>query len=59
MSAEEWNMKERIWKGRMEYSVLKEKMKENECGWSKTIRTGACIRLLRRWIQFIRPQRRL
>jgi hypothetical protein len=27
-------MKERILMIRMEYSVLKEKMKENECGWS-------------------------
>jgi hypothetical protein len=32
MSAEECNMKERISMIRMEYSVLKEKMKENECG---------------------------
>jgi hypothetical protein len=31
-------MKGRIWKGRMEYSVLKEKMKENECGWSEVAR---------------------
>jgi hypothetical protein len=36
MSAEEYNMKERISISRMEYSVLKEKMKENECGWSKS-----------------------
>jgi hypothetical protein len=28
-------MKERILMIRMEYSVLKEKMKENECGWSQ------------------------
>jgi hypothetical protein len=28
-------MKERILMIRMEYSVLKEKMKENECGWSE------------------------
>jgi hypothetical protein len=34
MGAEEWNMKERILTRRMEYFVLKEKMKENECGWS-------------------------
>jgi hypothetical protein len=27
---------------RMEYSVLKEKMKENECGWSKLIRFPHC-----------------
>jgi hypothetical protein len=30
-------MKERIWMSRMEYSVLKEKMKENECGWFETL----------------------
>jgi hypothetical protein len=35
MDAGEVNMKERIWISKMEYSVLKEKMKENECGWSK------------------------
>jgi hypothetical protein len=29
------NMKERMLMTRMEYSVLKEKMKENERGWSK------------------------
>jgi hypothetical protein len=28
-------MKERIWMGEMEYFVLKEKMKENKCGWSQ------------------------
>jgi hypothetical protein len=27
-------MKERICMSGMEYSVLKEKMKDNECGWS-------------------------
>jgi hypothetical protein len=32
MGAEEQNMEERIWLSRMEYSVLMEKMKENECG---------------------------
>jgi hypothetical protein len=29
------DLKEGIWMVRTEYSVLKEKMKENECGWSK------------------------
>jgi hypothetical protein len=29
--------------GRMEYSILKEKIKENECGWSKTVHTGTAI----------------
>jgi hypothetical protein len=33
MSAEEYNMKERIWKRMMGYSVLKEKTKENEYVW--------------------------
>jgi hypothetical protein len=33
-------MKERIWLSMMEYSVLKEKMKENECGWSNSARWG-------------------
>jgi hypothetical protein len=37
MDAGEENMKKRIWLSRMEYSVLKEKMKENECGWSKSV----------------------
>jgi hypothetical protein len=31
-------MKERILINMMKYSVLKEKMKENECGWSKSNR---------------------
>jgi hypothetical protein len=31
---------------RMEYSVLKEKMKDNECGWSKTNHTGGSHNLL-------------
>jgi hypothetical protein len=35
MDAGEENMKERIWLSMMEYSVLKEKMKENECRWSE------------------------
>jgi hypothetical protein len=30
----EMNIKERIYMSRMEYSVLKENMNENECGWS-------------------------
>jgi hypothetical protein len=34
MNAGEVNINERIWMSRMEYSVLNEKMKENECGWS-------------------------
>jgi hypothetical protein len=41
MGAEEYNMKERIWMGRMEYSVLKEQMKENECGWSQRPRIAS------------------
>jgi hypothetical protein len=36
MDAEEGNMKERILMIRMAYSVLKEKMEEDECGWSNT-----------------------
>jgi hypothetical protein len=36
MNAGEVSTKERIWMSRMEYYVLKEKMKENECGWSYT-----------------------
>jgi hypothetical protein len=36
MNAGEVSTKERIWISRMEYYVLKEKMKENECGWSYT-----------------------
>jgi hypothetical protein len=35
MNAGEVNIKEGIWMSRMEYSVLKEKMKRYECGWSK------------------------
>jgi hypothetical protein len=31
---------------KMEYSVYKEEMKDDECGWSKTIHTGNFIRLL-------------
>jgi hypothetical protein len=34
MDAREVDLKEGIWMLRTEYSVLKEKMKENECGWS-------------------------
>jgi hypothetical protein len=34
MDAEEENMNERILMIRMPYSVLKEKMEEDECGWS-------------------------
>jgi hypothetical protein len=33
----EVDIKERIWMSRIEYSVLKEKMNEKECGWSKQI----------------------
>jgi hypothetical protein len=33
-------MMERILLTGMEYYVLKEKMKEHECGWSKTMCTG-------------------
>jgi hypothetical protein len=29
---------------RMEYSVLKEKMKENECGWSELNRNAVSVR---------------
>jgi hypothetical protein len=35
MNAGEVNIKEGIWMIRMEYSVLEEKMKGYECGWSK------------------------
>jgi hypothetical protein len=28
------DIKERIWMLKMEYSVLKEQMKDDECGWS-------------------------
>jgi hypothetical protein len=34
MDAVEVNMKERILISGMEYSVLKEEMKEDRCGWS-------------------------
>jgi hypothetical protein len=34
VNAREVSIKERIWVSMMEYSVLKEKMKESECGWS-------------------------
>jgi hypothetical protein len=37
MNAIEVSIKERIWVSRMEYFVLKENMKENECGWSKLV----------------------
>jgi hypothetical protein len=37
-------MKERILMIRMEYSVLKEKMKENECGWSELNRNAVSVR---------------
>jgi hypothetical protein len=30
----EMNIKERILKTRQEYSVLKERIKDDECGWS-------------------------
>jgi hypothetical protein len=33
-NAGEMNIKERILMTMHDYSVLKEKMKENECGWS-------------------------
>jgi hypothetical protein len=32
MDAREVDLKERIWIGRMEYSILKEFLKEHECG---------------------------
>jgi hypothetical protein len=43
-------MKERILLTRTEYSVLKEKMKEHQCGWSKGIvldsgRVNFCARM--------------
>jgi hypothetical protein len=38
----------RIWVSRMEYSVLKEKMKENQCGLSKT--RNALLSGPRAWI---------
>jgi hypothetical protein len=34
MDAGEVNIKERIWMCKMVYSVLKEDMKLDECGWS-------------------------
>jgi hypothetical protein len=34
MDAEKVNIKERISMSSMAYSVLKEEMKDNECGWS-------------------------
>jgi hypothetical protein len=37
MGAEELNIKDRIWMSEMDYSVLKEKMKKNECGWSYSV----------------------
>jgi hypothetical protein len=37
MDAGEENMKERIWLSRMKYSVLKEKMRKNECGWCEYV----------------------
>jgi hypothetical protein len=40
------DIKERIWMMKMEYSVLKEEIKDDECGWSKTIRTGNFMCLL-------------
>jgi hypothetical protein len=43
MGAEEYNMKERIWMSRMEYAVLKEKMKENECGWYNVLQMQNCV----------------
>jgi hypothetical protein len=34
MSAGELEMKERILMSRIAYSILKERIKEHECGWS-------------------------
>jgi hypothetical protein len=34
MDAREVDLKEEIWTVGVEYSVLKKKTKENECGWS-------------------------
>jgi hypothetical protein len=50
MSVGEVYMKERILLTRTEYSVLKEKMKEHQCGWSKGIvldsgRVNFCARM--------------
>jgi hypothetical protein len=44
MSAEKLRIKETRLMRRMEYSVLKEKLKENECGWSKVGRKEKGIR---------------
>jgi hypothetical protein len=33
-SAGESCIRERIWMARLEYSVLKEKINDDECGWS-------------------------
>jgi hypothetical protein len=40
MNAGDVFMKERILMTRMTYSILKEKMEEDECGWSKVRRVG-------------------
>jgi hypothetical protein len=36
MGAGKLRIKERRWMTRTEYSVLKEEIEDNECGWSKT-----------------------
>jgi hypothetical protein len=41
MNAGEVSIHERLWMSMMEYSVLKEKMKETECGWSHATHTAA------------------
>jgi hypothetical protein len=41
MDAGEVNMKERIIMTEMEYSVLNEEMKDDECGWSQLAKCAA------------------
>jgi hypothetical protein len=40
------DLKEGIWMLRTKYSVLKEKMKENECGWFDSANTAPTARTL-------------
>jgi hypothetical protein len=42
MNAGELKIKERILLTGMEYSVLEEKMKDDECGWSEHSIPGKC-----------------
>jgi hypothetical protein len=40
------DIKERIWMMKMEYSVLKEEMKDDECGWSQGARDRVLFMIL-------------